>query len=82
MNELQATQQKSFYGKATTHTTTDGTVILTSYATNVAKIKNGKLVRLWGGWSATTQRHINAFCETYGLPTINKKQWEAMPIEA
>lgn len=82
MNELKATQQKSFYGKANTRTTTDGAIILTSYTTDVAKIVNGKLVRLWDDWSATTQRHINAFCELYSLPTINKKQWDKMPVDA
>ena len=77
---LKATTQKSYYGKAKTRTENNAT-ILTSYATDVAKIENGKLFRLWSGWSSTTAKHINDFCKQYGLPTISKKEWLQMPCE-
>lgn len=70
---------KSFYGKARVITDWDArTEILVSYTTEVMKrdIDTGELTRLWDGWSATTGRHINAFCG------INKKAWDAMDVEA
>lgn len=36
---------------------------LYSYNTPIIKrLSNGSLVRLWGGWSNTTGKHIKAFC--------------------
>lgn len=55
--------RKSFYGKAVVEVANDGTETLYSY--NKAIIKRtaaGELVKLWDGWSATTGRHIKAFC--------------------
>lgn len=50
---------KSFYGKANI-IEENGEVILQSYDTFVCMInKRGAFVRLWGGYSATTMRHIN-----------------------
>lgn len=37
--------------------------------------------RLWSGWSATTQKHINKAFEHIGGVKINKKMWLKMPIE-
>ena len=55
--------RKSFYGKARVLVYEDGTEVLKSYDTMVLKRKpDGTLVRLWHGWSATTGRHIKAFC--------------------
>lgn len=82
--ELMATTQKSYYGKATV-TARKGWAVLTSYTTEVAAIKyedgKSRLVRYWCGWSKTTANHINDFCRAYGLPTLNKKAWESLPVE-
>lgn len=55
--------RKSFYGKAIVEVAQDGTETLYSYNTPIIKrLVSGELVKLWGGWSATTGRHIAAFC--------------------
>ncbi|CDC05058.1 unknown [[Clostridium] leptum CAG:27] len=55
--------RKSFYGKAIVEIADDGTETLYSYDTPIIKRTNaGELVKLWDGWSATTGRHIAAFC--------------------
>ena len=55
--------RKSFYGKAVVEVADDGSETLYSYNTAIIKrTAAGKLVKLWDGWSATTGRHINAFC--------------------
>ena len=65
---------KSFYGKAKVLVEND-TETLVSYDTPIIRrYSNGKLERLWSGWSATTGRHVAAFCG------INKKQYEAMEV--
>jgi len=80
---------KSFYGKAKVTETQDGQgnnfAILTSYETVVAVIDDydnedfREFYRTWGGYSATTMRHINSFRAIYGLSPINKATWMAMP---
>ena len=55
--------RKSFYGKAVVDTLDDGSQVLYSYNTPIIKkYPNGELKRLYDGWSATTGRHIKAFC--------------------
>jgi len=63
--------RKSFYGKAVVEITTTPesmTETLFSYNTPIISIttdnKTGERVvnRLWDGWTATTGRHIKAFC--------------------
>lgn len=55
--------RKSFYGKARVLVEDNGTETLYSYETAIIKrTAAGELVRLWAGWSATTGRHIAAFC--------------------
>lgn len=63
--------QKSFYGKAIVIIDDEGTETLISYATPIIeRTADGKLNRLWfGDWTATTGRHIKAFCG------LNKKQF-------
>ena len=57
------TSQKSFYGKARVLVDDDGTETLVSYTTPVMRRNaDGSLTRLWLGWSATTGKHIKAFC--------------------
>lgn len=71
---------KSFYGKAKV-IEMDGETLLQSYDTTVCKIdKSGEFVRLWGGYSVTTMRHINSFIEMFGIPGGGKKWWDALPI--
>lgn len=67
---------KSFYGKAVVTVYDDGTEVLRSYATDVMRRNaDGTLARLWGGWSATTGRHVRAFCG------LNKAEWDKLPVE-
>lgn len=55
--------RKSFYGKAIVEVDKDGNETLYSYGTAIIKrLNTGELVKLWGGWSATTGTHLAAFC--------------------
>lgn len=55
--------RKSFYGKAVVMVEDNGTETLFSYGTPILKrLVSGELVKLWDGWTATTGRHIKAFC--------------------
>lgn len=55
--------RKSFYGKAVVIIGDDGSETLYSYNTPIIKrLVSGELVKLWDGWTATTGRHIKAFC--------------------
>ena len=58
------------------------TKTLKSYYTDVCTVRDGKLVRLWDGWSSTTAKHVDMFCDYYKLPRVCKKDWLAMPIGA
>ena len=62
--ELTSTDgRKSFYGKAVVIVEDNGTETLYSYNTPIIKrLVSGELVKLWDGWTATTGRHIKAFC--------------------
>ena len=76
--------QKSFYRKASMEMMDDGTRVLISYTTAVAKITpDGRLVRLCDHdqecSSQTTMRHLAAFCVSNGLEPITKKAWNEMP---
>lgn len=72
--ELKPTDShKSFYGKAHVEVE-NGIEILTSYTTRVAAKYNGRVYRLWDGWSATTGRHISAFSG------LNKAAFEKLPL--
>lgn len=55
--------RKSFYGKAVVVVEDNGTKTLYSYGTPIVKrLVSGELVKMWDGWTATTGRHIKAFC--------------------
>ena len=75
--------QKSFGCKAVVEVRDDGTKVLYSYATKIAKITGESFVRLCDHdkkcSSQTTMKHIVAFCVHNGLPAITKKEWNAMP---
>jgi hypothetical protein len=67
---------KSFYGKAIVKEDSHGNKTLFSYGTPIIeKTITGDLIKLWGGWSATTGRHINAFCG------LNKAGFMSLPYE-
>lgn len=69
-------RQKSFYGKAKVIKTDDGAEILQSYSSYVLKrYPNGKLVRMWKAYSATTGRHLIAFAN------IGKQEFESLEFE-
>lgn len=82
MEKLQATTQKSYYGKAAVECVDYGNYILYSYGTKVAEIKDGKFIRHWGGYSVTTMNHINDFRKQYGnMEKLYKKGWLEIPVE-
>lgn len=65
--------RKSFYGKAVVEVADDGSETLYSYGTPIVKKTAAEeLVKLWDGWSATTGRHIKAFCG------LNKAAYKAL----
>lgn len=72
---------KSFYGRA--HVVEwNGKNYLVSYYTTVAMVdENGSFHRLWGGYSATTMRHINSFLHFNKLNGGGKKWWMDQPVE-
>lgn len=67
----------------------DRAYVIFSYGTPVLAVDcsgvENRLVRLWDGWSATTQRHINKALEMmpggnrYGK--MSKAIWENMTVE-
>lgn len=68
--------QKSFGGKAIVREYENGDKILLSYLTPVLKqTKEGKLIRLWDGYSNTTGRHISSFAGITG------SYFKNMPVE-
>ena len=76
--------QKSFGCKAVVEVRDDGTKVLYSYMTKVAKITpDGFLVRQCGHdmkcSRMTTMRHLVAFCVHNGIEPVTKKAWNAMP---
>lgn len=74
--------RKSFYGKAIVKTIPGG-VVLQSYNTDVAACINGRFIRLWGDYSATTMRHVNAFAAYCGLKDVGgKKWWDSLKVES
>ena len=73
---------KSFYGKAKVIEKDNGEKVLQSYNTEVCKIgSNGKFVRLWGGYSVTTMRHVNSFLSFFGISGGGKSWWDSQPVE-
>lgn len=69
--------RKSFYGKAIVIEQENGDLALQSYSTIVLiKKPDGKLIRTWDGWSATTGRHIASFCG------LNKKEYLKLPLDS
>ena len=72
--------RKSFYGKAVV-LEENGEKTLYSYGTRVCKLdKSGHFRRLWGGYSATTMRHVNSFLVHYDQEGGGKNWWTAQPV--
>lgn len=82
IEKLNATLQKDYYGKAMVITDDNGTVSLKSYDTIVCRIENGKFIKMWDGWSATTMKHIKDFCKEFGIEFGNKKWWCDLECES
>lgn len=70
--------RKSFYGKAKVQIDeTTGAETLYSYDTKIiTRNQDGSLTRHYDGWTATTGRHIKAFCG------LNKAGFMALPVAA
>lgn len=73
---------KSFYGKAKIIEMENGEKVLQSYNTFVCRITAaGQFVRMWGGYSATTMRHVNSFLSFYNMSGGGKSWWNMQPVE-
>ena len=71
--------RKSFYGKCQAVIAPDGSKTLYSYGTPIVRINaDNSIKRLWFGWSATTQRHINSFFKTFGVGKTGKAYFESL----
>lgn len=70
--------RKSFYGKA--YVQREGRALcLYSYDTKVCSCINGRIVKHWPDYSATTMRHINSFVKHCGIDGGGKKWWTELP---
>ena len=70
---------KSYYGKARVIETDNDEKVLLSYETEVCKItKSGEFVRLWGGYSVTTMRHVNSFLLLFNIAGGGKSWWDTL----
>ena len=75
LRKLQGEKELKGAGFRATIAERDGAQILTSYYTEVAMIKDGKLYRLWDAWSATTAKHIRLFCKKFNVRNPSKYEW-------
>lgn len=82
------TNQKSFYRKAMVTVSYNDDcmyLVLQSYDTNVVMVKISKggmphVQKLWGGYSATTLRHVNELLMQEGFPKLSASEWRSMEI--
>lgn len=71
--------RRSYYGKAIVREA-NGFKTLYSYDTPVCQITpEGEILRLWGGYSATTMRHVNEFLTQNGYREGGKAWWIEQP---
>lgn len=72
--------QKSFNHRAHIIQDEKGILQLMSYETIVASFDPAtkQFKKNWSGYSPTTMKHINAFCDYCKIDGFNKKQWEAL----
>lgn len=47
----------------------------------IAATVDGRFVRMWDGYSATTMHHVNSFLSFYGMNGGRKTWWNALPVE-
>ncbi len=68
---------EGFYNKALMYQNENDTsnYVLVSYNTIVAEIKNDKFI-IYGYYSQTTRKHINAFLNYFGIKSMWKKEIE------
>ena len=71
--------RKSFYGKCF-FSGNPACYTLYSYGTPVARYDLDGFTRLWGGYSVTTLRHINAFVLQMGHTSGGKAWWDSLPV--
>ena len=75
--------EEKTYNKATV-IEKDGVAYLQSYDTIVCGInlETKEFYRFWDGLSRTTQRHIQMFCDMYGISRqiSLKKNWDSLPV--
>ena len=59
-------------------TESDNAIYLQSYDTLIIKFDkvSKTFVKLWNGYSKTTQQHINTFLKIFNVAPLNKKEWE------
>ena len=85
---LKPHSQKSYNGKAKVKTFTYGKTrfdILLSYDTAVAAVvttTEKRVFRTWGGYTATTAKHLQSFHLLMGLKFGGKAEWEKLPVSA
>lgn len=80
-NQKPMDSHKSFYGKARVKVLDDGSKVLYSYGTPVCKLSvSGRVFRMWGGYSATTMRHVNSFLEDNGAEGGGKAWWDRQEV--
>jgi hypothetical protein len=72
--------RKSFYNKAVVLVQEDGSKILQSYNTFVAKVTAEGELEVYGTYSPTTLRHIKEFMYQNGFDVVSKKEIEALYI--
>lgn len=79
-NELRATVQNSYYGKAK-EIEYENWYFLKSYQEIVCAITPiGNFIRFWDGYSVTTLNHVNDFRENHGMEKLNKKDWKSIEV--
>lgn len=68
---------KSFYGKAIVAHEPDGSETLISYGTEIiTRTPDGTLIPLYNDWTATTGRHVKAFCGLSKREYFKLAGWE------
>ena len=55
--------------------------ILQSYETDVCSYIDGSFKKLWEGYSNTTLKHVNLFCEWLNIPGYDKYGWVMLDTE-
>ena len=74
INELKPIDgRKSFYCKAFIKNV-NGVETIYCYGTKILSRRNGNITRYYDGYTATTGRHIKAFCG------LNKKEFLSVPL--